>query len=122
MSRRQRRVRAAGGRLAGSGPGRGALALALLAGALSLGCQPTLEQQVGIVYSVDSPALGRVDSFELLTRDGRVLKFDTAELRFRPEFPASHLSEHQILGDPIEVTYRRDADRLVVTQLDDASP
>jgi hypothetical protein len=115
-------VRAAGGRLAGSGPGRGALGLALLAGALGLGCQPTLEQQVGIVYSVDSPALGRVDSFELLTRDGRVLRFETAELRFRPEFPASHLSEHQILGDPIEVTYRRDADRLVVTQLDDAPP
>jgi hypothetical protein len=110
----------AGRKLPAGRPGRAALGLALAAGALAMGCQPTLEQQVGIVYSVDSPALGRVDSFELLTRDGRILRFDTAQLRFRPEFPASHLSEHQIIGDPIEVTYRRDADRLVVTQLDDA--
>ena len=97
---------------------------ALLLAALALGsvaaCESTLAQQVGIVYSVDSPALGQVDSFELLAPDGRILTFDTTDLRFRPEFPAAHLSEHQILGDPIEVTYRTDGDRLIVTQLDDA--
>ena len=100
--------------------GMAALAAGVLALASFAACQPTLEQQVGIVYSVDSPALGQVDSFELLAPDGRILTFDTTDLRFRPEFPAAHLSEHQILGDPIEVTYRTDGDRLIVTQLDDA--
>jgi hypothetical protein len=98
----------------------GVMAAGALAVGGSAGCQPALEQQVGIVYSVDSPALGRVDSFELLTPEGEILAFDTSGLRFRPEFPAAHLSEHQILGDPIEVTFRSEGDRRVVTQLDDA--
>jgi len=104
--------------LAGRRPA--SLVLAVLALGSVAACEPTLEQQVGIVYSVDSPALGQVDSFELLALDGRILTFDTTTLRFRPEFPAAHLSEHQILGDAIEVTYRTDGDRLIVMQLDDA--
>lgn len=98
----------------------GFLTVGVLVAGIGTGCQPTLERQVGIVYSVDSPSLGRVDSFELLTPEGEILAFDTSGLRFRSEFPAAHLSEHQILGDPIEVTYRSDGDRRVVTQLDDA--
>ncbi len=83
-------------------------------------CQPTLDQAIGVVYDIDSPSLGRVDGFELLTGDGQILTFDTSELPFQPEFPAAHLSEHQALGDPIRVTFRRAGDRLVVTDLDDA--
>ena len=120
------RRRARGAPAARGGPARSsaghvsaALAAAALAVASIAACQPTLEQQVGIVYSVDSPALGQVDGFELLGRTADILTFDTTELRFRPEFPAAHLSEHQVLSDPIEVTYRTEGDRLVVTQLDD---
>jgi hypothetical protein len=101
-------------------PGWAVVGLVLAAELAVVGCQPTLEQQVGIVYSVDSPSLGRVDSFELLTIAGDILTFDTSQVRFQPSFPAAHLSEHQVLGDPIEVTYRTEGDRLVVTQLDDA--
>jgi hypothetical protein len=80
-----------------------------------------LQQQLGVVIDIDSPALGRVDSFELLTPDGERLTFDTSELEFRSEFPAPHLAEHRVIGDRIVVTYKRDEDRLVVTQLDDES-
>lgn len=103
---------------------RGAL-LSVVGATLVLGstvaCEPTLQQEAGVVLSVDSPVLGRVDSFELLTPDGETLLFDTSDLRFRSEFPASHLSEHRLLGDRIVVTYRQDGARLVVTQLDDES-
>lgn len=98
---------------------RKALLPGLLVAGVAAGCQPALQQEVGIVYSVDSPALGRVDSFELLTPQGEILSFDTTSLRFRAEFPAAHLSEHQILGDPIEVTFRTEGERRVVTRLDD---
>ena len=81
--------------------------------------EPTLRQETGVVIDVDSPALGQVDSFELLTADGETVVFDTRELRFRPEFPASHLMEHRVIGDQIVVTYKQDGERLVVTQLDD---
>ena len=87
--------------------------------ALLVACAGTLQQETGIVISVDSPAFGRVDGFELLTPDGRTVAFDTTELAFRPEFPAPHLNEHRLLADPIVVTYRTDGDRQVVTQLDD---
>ncbi len=73
----------------------------------------------GVVIDVDSPALGRVDSFVLVTGDGERLMFATTELEFRSEFPASHLTEHKVIGDVIEVTYKTDGDRLIVTQLDD---
>ncbi len=95
--------------------------LALVVAVAVLGCQPTLEQQTGVVIDVDSPALGRVDRFELLTPAGERLIFDATELEFRSEFPAPHLAEHRVIGDNIVVTYRTDGDRLVVTQLDDAN-
>jgi len=87
--------------------------------ATAAACEPTLRQEKGVVIAVDSPSLGRVDSFELLTVDGETVLFDTSELRFRTEFPAAHLIEHQVIGDQIVVTYKQDGERLVVTQLDD---
>lgn len=95
------------------------LASVVLVAAAALACEPTLQQQHGVVIEVDSPALGRVDSFTLLTPEGEMLDFDTTEMEFRAEFPVSHLNEHKVLGDRIEVTFRQDGDRLVVTQLDD---
>jgi len=102
-------------------PARGPTVVILAVMALGLAaCQPALQQETGIVLRIESPSLGRVDSFELLSGDGEVLVFDASELRFRPEFPAPHLAEHQVLGDRIVVTYRIEDRRLVVTQLDDA--
>ena len=99
----------------------GLLLSAIVAGSVLVACEPTLEQERGIVISIDSPALGRVDSFELLTPSGETYDFDTSELAFRPEFPASHLAEHRVLGDTIVVTYKQDGPRRIVTQLDDAA-
>ena len=93
--------------------------LALACAAVVGACEPTLQQETGVVIDLDSPALGRVDSFVLLNADGERLTFDTTELEFRSEFPAPHLAEHRVIGDQIVVTYKNDGDRLVVTQLDD---
>lgn len=106
------------------GPLRGRRRLGPLVGVILLAlavmaCEPTLQQATGVVLHVDSPSLGRVDGFDLATSDGEILAFDTTSLQFRPEFPASHLIEHRAIGDRIVVTYKRDGDRLVVTQLDD---
>jgi hypothetical protein len=95
------------------------LLLALVCAVTIVGCEPTLQQETGVVIDIDSPALGRVDSFVLLTGDGERLTFDTSELEFRAEFPAPHLAEHRVLGDRIVVTYKTDGSRLLVTQLDD---
>jgi hypothetical protein len=74
----------------------------------------------GIVLSVDSPGLGRVDGFVLLTSEGEQLTFDTSGLPFDPAFPLSHVAEHQMTSDPVKVVYVVDGDRLVVISLADA--
>ena len=93
--------------------------VALGCAAVVVACEPTLQQAEGVVLEVESPALGQVDSFVLLDSEGERLTFDTTELEFRSEFPASHLTEHKVIGDVIEVTYKTDGGRLIVTQLDD---
>lgn len=79
-----------------------------------------LAQAAGIILAIDSPALGQVNGFELLTTEGERLAFDTSELPFDLDFPVAHLAEHQMLTSPILVTYRTDGDRLIVVALADA--
>lgn len=101
------------------------LALALLVtlalAAPVAACQPTLREEVGVVISIESAGLGKVDGFELRTADGRLLTFDTRDLAFdRVGFPASHLSEHLATTEPVRVTYRLEDGRNVAVRLVDA--
>ena len=84
-------------------------------------CGQPLESEAGLVVTVDSPSIGRVDGFELRTDDGEILTFDTTEMEFRPEFAAAHVAEHQRMAEPVRVTYRRDGDRRIVVRLADES-
>jgi hypothetical protein len=88
-------------------------------GAAVVACGQPLESEAGLVISVDSPSLGRVDGFQLRTDDGEILSFDTTAMEFRPEFPAAHVAEHQRTAEPLRVTYRRDGDRYIVVRLAD---
>ena len=102
------------------GVGRGGLlAYVAVIGAVVVGCGQPLESEAGLVISVDSPSLGRVDGFELRTEDGEILSFDTTEMDFQPAFPAAHVAEHQRMAEPVRVTYRRDGDRRIVVRLAD---
>jgi hypothetical protein len=85
----------------------------------AVACGQPLESAAGLVVSVDSPSLGRVDSFELRTDDGDILTFDTTDLDFRRDFPAAHLGEHMRLAQAVRVTYRREKERRVVVRLAD---
>jgi hypothetical protein len=96
------------------------LALSTLAGCQGTAAPPGEQEAVGLVMTVDAPAHGRVDGFELMTRDGTRLTFDTTDMAPDPDFPVAHLSEHLALAAPIRVTYRADGERLVVTGLADA--
>ena len=108
------------------GPALSGLGSGLLSGLLVailvlvlVACGQPLESAAGLVVSVDSPSIGRVDGFELRTDDGEIIAFDTTEMEFRPEFPAAHVAEHQRMAEPVRVTYRRDGDRRVVVRLAD---
>ena len=96
------------------------LASGVLAAVITACGQP-LQSVAGLVVEVDSPSLGRVDSFDLRTVDGEILTFDTNQLEFRSEFPAAHLGEHMRMAEPVRVTYRVEDGRLVVVRLADES-
>ncbi len=70
----------------------------------------------GVLLSVDSPSLQRVDRFTLRTDDGQELDFVAA-----PDFnqgtshvmTPGHMRQHMALAEPMTVTYREDNGRLL---------
>ena len=69
----------------------------------------------GVLTSVESPSLQRVERFTLRTDDGQELEFTAA-----PEFNQSaahmspgHMRQHMALAEAMTVTYREEGGRLV---------
>lgn len=81
----------------------GIACLILLGGMVACGGDaPSL---VGVVTAVDGD-LTRVDSFQVRSLDGEVTEFTPAPgLSFHGSTPLSHLTDHVISGEPVEVTY-----------------
>lgn len=97
-------------------------ALLLVVPALVLaGCATALRQETGIVVTIESAGLARVDGFTLRTADGRTLAFSTSGMRFTEGFPPQHLSEHRMLAEPVRVTWQERDGVNHVVRLDDAS-
>jgi hypothetical protein len=79
----------------------------------------------GVLLTVDSPSIQKVDSFTLRTDDGQELHFTTAS-NFNAGvshlMTPGHLRQHMALADPVEVTYRDDNGSLVAVSAIDVSP
>jgi len=88
------------------------------AGAASL--PPLVSPVEGVVLHVDSPGLGRVTDFTLLT-GGRTVTFTVGTLEDPLDFPAAHLAEHVASSEPVLVYFRAEGSDLVVYRLADAS-
>ncbi len=83
--------------------------------------QPALASPaVGVVLHVDSPGLGQVTDFTLLT-GGREVLFTMGTLEDALDFPAAHLAEHVASSEPVRVYFRVVGPQLVVYRLEDAS-
>ncbi len=83
--------------------------------------QPALTSPIeGVVLHVDSPRLGQVTDFTLLT-GGRQVLFRMGTLEDPLDFPAAHLAEHVASSEPVRVYFRVDGSNLVVYRLEDAS-
>ena len=98
----------------------GLVIAALLVPIVFLALQARAPEQVeGFVMNVHTKAPLGVDSFDLLTGDGRHLTFQVGALDVSDGFDAGHLVTHQITLQPVVVTYRRDGDRLIAIKLAD---
>ncbi len=83
-------------------------------------CEPTLQQETGLVVEVQQSSLTSVEGFRLRTEDGRLVDFSTRGTRFDAAFPVQHLGEHLALAQPVTVTYRVADGRNEVVKLADA--
>ena len=79
------------------------LALFLAVLTLATGCGSNLQQEVGIVIAVHGD-LTSVESFTVRTDDGRDLVLVPAT-NGDFDFPVSHLRDHLVSLEPVEVVY-----------------
>ena len=74
----------------------------------------------GIVLHVDSPSLGKVTDFTLLTDGNTQVVFKVGVIENGAAFPAAHLTEHMAGSQPVLVYFRVEGADLVVYRLEDA--
>ena len=100
---------------------------ALLATAAALACDggpaddsdaPATQSVRGQVLQVDARSLIELEALELLDGNGVVWRFEGRGIAI-PGFAPSHLNEHKLLGQPVEVFYRREGDALILRNITD---
>ena len=92
------------------------LLLALLLAALACAAPAPTRTAHGVLLSVESPSLQKVDRFTLRTDDGQELDFVAA-----PDFnqgaahlmTPGHMRQHMALAEPMTVTYRDEGGQLL---------
>jgi hypothetical protein len=77
---------------------------------------------VGVVVSVDTPSLGKVNGFDLRLPDGSTVTLKVGVLENATQFSPSHLSDHEATSVPIRAFYRLESGVRVVYRLEDATP
>lgn len=99
---------------------------ALLAAAAALACDArgdadaaqTTQSIRGQVLQVDARSLIELEALELLDERGEIWRFEGRGIAI-PGFTPSHLNEHKLLGQPVEVFYHREGDALVLRNITD---
>ena len=77
---------------------------------------------VGVVVSVDTPSLGKVNGFGLRLADGSIVTLKVGVLENPTQFSPSHLLEHEATSLPIRAFYRIEDGAPVAYRLEDATP
>ena len=77
---------------------------------------------VGVVIRIDSPSLGVVNEFDLLTPSGETVTLAMGVLENAQQFSLSHLATHEATGVPVRAYYRLQDGRPFVYRLEDAIP
>lgn len=102
-----------------------ALCALIASAAAALGCDVGGDAEAretqsarGQVLQVEARSLIELEALELLDDAGEVWRFEGRGIAV-PGFAPSHLNEHKLLGQPIEVFYQREGDALVLRNITD---
>ncbi|NNF63976.1 MAG: hypothetical protein HKN07_06920 [Acidimicrobiia bacterium] len=94
------------------------LAALALAALLAVGCSGGLESVRGTLIEVDGDLVA-VKSFTIRSTGGETLMFEPSDGLLFGTGPLTHLSDHLRSGEPIDVTYKTEGDRLIATAVAD---
>ncbi len=94
-----------------------AASVMLVATVVLAGCGGDTETVRGRLVDVQSSGPLNLDSIEVIDDEGRHWTLDGSGI-FGHLTP-SHLRQHMVLGEQIEVTFHRDDDRLTIDRLSD---
>ena len=89
-----------------------------VAALLVVGCSGGLESVRGTITEVDGDLVA-VKSFTIRSTGGETLVFEPAEGLLFGSGPLTHLSDHLRSGEPIDVTYKTENNRLIATAVRD---
>ena len=78
----------------------------------------TFETVRGMVLEVEAESLISLAALEVQDTDGNVWRFD-GRGKVVPGFTPSHLNEHKLLGQAVEVTYYREGGELILRDITD---
>ena len=74
----------------------------------------------GLVTDVAARTLLEFETIEVTDANGRAMVFHANGGAF-DEFTPSHIREHMLLGEPVEVGYRAEGGRLIIVSLRDSA-
>ena len=78
----------------------------------------SLEVMRGMVLRVEAESLISLAALEVQDDDGKVWRFE-GRGKIVPGFTPSHLNEHKLFGESVEVTFYREGDALVIHDIKD---
>jgi hypothetical protein len=96
-----------------------AVVLVVVVAAMALG-GPGRRVETGVVVAVQATSLSDVRGFSIRTSDGRTVDFRMGRQENASQFAPSHLAEHKVTLQPVQVTYVDQDGAHVAVRLDDA--
>jgi hypothetical protein len=91
----------------------------LILTSLILGCFSDSLEVTGLIISVESKELNKLNKLTLKDLDGKIWIFNGDNKSF-PHFTSHHLKEHQVSGHSVNIKYEKKSEKLLLISIEDA--
>ena len=86
---------------------------------LILGCSSDSLEVTGLIISVESKEVNKLEKLTLKDVDGKIWIFNGDNKSF-PHFTSHHLKEHQVSGHSVNIKYEKKGEELLLISIEDA--
>jgi hypothetical protein len=86
---------------------------------LILGCSSDSLEVTGLIISVESKEVNKLEKLTLKDVDGKIWIFNGDNKSF-PHFTSHHLKEHQVSGHSVNIKYEQKGKELLLISIEDS--